>query len=607
MARIPEETINRIRDAADILDVVSGYVQLKRRGRNWFGLCPFHQEKTPSFSVNPQKQIFHCFGCGKGGNAISFVMELEKLEFVEAVQRLGERYGIPVELSGTTDPRKKATVQQVLDLCELAADIYRENLQSDAGAKVRAYLKQRGVTDASQALFKIGYALPGWDNLLKAVGTQKFTQEALNQSGLFASGDRGPYDRFRSRIMFPITNVAGRVVAFAGRVFESDDTAKYINSPETPVYHKGEILYGLSLTRSHIRDQETAIIVEGYLDLIQLYQAGIKHIVAVSGTALTERHARELRKLTGNIFLAYDGDDAGIRAAIRGGYTLLRGGLSPRVVNLPPDLDPDDWVQKEGPGPFLKAVEAAAQLLEFHLAHFQGDLKETGDMRRFLDEILQELAQVQDPLVRELHLKRVADLVSIDERRLYEVLQRIPRARIRDEGDEAQPEKGRVIIEPTRSNKAQMALISLAFHDNDRLLNLLLDHTSDELFTHPVLKNIWRVVVTALRQGTIPEPGGIMDKLSADEERQVLSQALMSEETAAGDTEQAGDVMPLAIDCLTTLHRDALQRQIDERRQDLRRAEQQSGQPPAEVVAEVAALQRQLAGLGEQFSKYRVG
>ncbi len=607
MARIPEETINRIRDAADILDVVSGYVQLKRRGHNWFGLCPFHQEKTPSFSVNPQKQIFHCFGCGRGGNAISFVMELENLEFVEAVQRLGEKYGIPVELSGTIDPRKKATVQQVLDLCELAADIYRENLQGRAGAKVRAYLKQRGITDASQALFKIGYALPGWDNLLKAAGTQKFTQEALSQSGLFASGERGPYDRFRSRIMFPITNIAERVVAFAGRVFESDDDAKYTNSPETPVYHKGEILYGLSLTRSPIRDREQTIIVEGYLDLIQLYQAGIKHIVAISGTALTDRHARELRKLTGNIFLAYDGDDAGIRAAIRGGYTLLRGGLSPRVVALPPDLDPDDWVQKEGPGPFLKAVEAAAPLLEFHLSHFQGDLKETGDMRRFLDETLRELVQVQDPLVRELHLKKVADLASIDERRLYEVLQRLPRARARDEEGEAQPEKGRVIIEPTRSNKAQMALISLAFHDSDRVLTLLLDHNREELFTHPVLKNIWRAVEAPLQQGTIPEPSGIVDQLSTEEERQVLSQVLMSEGIPTGETEQAGDIMGLAIDCLTLLHRDALQRQIDQRRQDLRRAEQNTGQPTAEVVAEVAALQRQLASLGEQFNKYRAG
>ncbi len=607
MARIPEETINRIRDAADILDVVSGYVQLKRRGRNWFGLCPFHQEKTPSFSVNPQRQIFHCFGCGKGGNAITFIMELEKLEFVEAVQRLGERCGIPVELSGTTDPRRKATVQQVLDLCELAACSYQQNLKGSAGAEVRAYLERRGVTEPTQALFKIGYALPGWDNLLKVAGTKKYSREAQNQSGLFIAGDRGPYDRFRSRIMFPITNVAGRVVALAGRVFESDDPAKYINSPETPVYRKGEILYGLSLTRNHIRETGQAIIVEGYLDLIQLYQAGIKHIVAVSGTALTDRHARELRRLTDNVFLAYDGDAAGVRAAVRGGYTLLRGGLSPRVVNLPPDLDPDDWVQKEGPEPFLQAVENAAPLLEFQLDHFQGDLKETSGMRRFLDETLQELVQVPDPLVRELHLKQVADLTGIDERRIYEAMQRIPRARARVAEGEAQPEKGRVIIEPTRSNKAQMVLISLAFQDNDRLLNLLLDHTREELFSHPVLKSIWQAVEVVLQQGNIPQSGSIIDKLSTDEERQVLSQILMSEGMPADSAEQAGDIMALAIDCLTRLHRDVLQEQVDQRRQDLRRAEQQTGQPPSEIVAEVAALQRQLARLGEQFKEYGEG
>ncbi|MEE9162559.1 MAG: DNA primase, partial [Candidatus Neomarinimicrobiota bacterium] len=263
MARIPEETIARIRDAADILDVVSGYVQLKRRGRNHFGLCPFHQEKTPSFSVNQQKQIFHCFGCGRGGNAISFLMELDKVTFVEAVQRLGERVGIPVELSGPgEDPRKKATVQQVLDLCELATGHYRENLESKAGAKVRAYLQERGIDPATQELFKIGYAPPGWDHLLKAVAPRKFTREASKQSGLFGEGDHGPYDRFRSRIMFPISNISGRTVAFAGRVFESDDDAKYINSPETPVYHKGEILYGLALTRDAIREHDQALIVE---------------------------------------------------------------------------------------------------------------------------------------------------------------------------------------------------------------------------------------------------------------------------------------------------------------------------------------------------------
>ena len=608
MARIPEETIARIRDAADILDVVSGYVQLKRRGRNHFGLCPFHQEKTPSFSVNQQKQIFHCFGCGRGGNAISFVMELEKLTFVEAVQRLGDRVGIPVELSGDGDPRKKATVQQIFDLGELASEHFQKNLRGPAGAHVRAYLKERGISETTQALFKLGYAPPGWQNLHASVGQHKFSQEALKQSGLFGDGERGAYDRFRSRIMFPISNIAGRVVAFAGRVFESDDPAKYMNSPETPAYHKGEILYGLALTRGAIRDQEAAIIVEGYLDLIQLYQAGIKNVVAVSGTALTDRHARELRKLASNIVVAYDGDAAGVQAAIRGGYTLLRNGLSPRVAELPTDVDPDDWVRREGAGPFLQAVEAALPLLDFHLSHFQGDLQQPGDLRRFLDESLQELAQVRDPLVREIHLKTVGELTGISERALHEALQRLPRSGAGPGlADQAAAGDSTPAVEPTRANKAQMTLIRLAFEDNSAVLNLLVDRATEQLFTQPLLGALWKAVAPALEQELIPDPGTLMDQLGSDAERQLLSQILMAAELPGGDdTRAAVDLMSLAIDCLTTLQRETLLAQIEQRRRALREAEQQTEQPPTEIVSEVAAMQRELASLGDQFDKYRL-
>ena len=606
MVRIPEETIARIRDTADILDVVSGYVQLKRRGRNYFGLCPFHQEKTPSFSVNQQKQIFHCFGCGRGGNAITFIMELEKVEFVEAVQRLGERYGIPVELTGTTDPRRKATVQQILDLYELATGFYQNNLRGKSGEKVRAYLEQRGITEASQTLFRIGYAPPGWDNLWKAVSSQKFSHEALNQSGLFTTTEKGTFDRFRSRIMFPITNIVGRVVAFGGRVFESDDLAKYVNSPETPVYHKSEVLYGLALTRDKIRDQEAAFVVEGYLDLIQLHQAGIHNIVAGSGTALTDRHARELRKLTPNIFLAYDGDTAGIQAAIRGGYTLLRNGLDPRVVPIPADVDPDDWVQQEGPEPLLKAAENAVPLIDFHLSRFQGDVTNATDMRRFLDEALVELAQIRDPLVRELHLKRLAEITNLDERPIREALGRIPRMRPREDQDESSQIKDRIIIEPTRLHRAQMALIRLAFQENDLLLNLLLDHTTTELFTHPTLKTFWEMVVAVLQEGKVPAPGAVMDQLASEQEQRVLSEILMSDETTADETGDSS-TLALAIDCLTVLHRESLKQRIEQRRLDLRQAEKQTGASPADIVAEVADLQRQLTSLPRKFDQYRSG
>ncbi|MFC1546947.1 DNA primase [Candidatus Neomarinimicrobiota bacterium] len=599
MARIPEETITRIRDSADILDVVSDYVQLKRRGRNYFGLCPFHQEKTPSFSVNQQKQIFHCFGCGRGGNSITFVMELEKVEFVDAVQRLGEKYGIPVELAGTTDPKHKATVQQILDLYDLATEFYQKQLRGDSGTKVREYLGERGLSETTIALFKIGYAPPGWDNLLKQVVTKKFSREALNQSGLFSTGERGPYDRFRSRIMFPISNIGGRVVALGGRIFESDDPAKYVNSPETPVYHKSDILYGYSLTRNDIRDQETAIIVEGYLDLIQLYQADIHNIVAVSGTALTDRHARELRKLTPDICLAYDGDSAGIQAAIRGGYTLLRNGLNPKIVQLPLDLDPDDWVLKEGPEPFLEAVKAAAPLLEFHRDHFRGDLAQAVDMRRFLDETLVELVQIQDPLVQELHLKKVADLTGLDERPIRQALHRIPRLRSRGTEAGTPSEPALSLIEPSRSHKAQMVLLRLAFDDSDQVLNLILDHTREDLFSHPLLRKIWMIVEKVLNQGTIPDASAIMDQLASDEERQVLSQILMAEDLAS--VEDKSQLLDLAADCLTILHRAALQQKIEQRRLELRKAEREGTVPPADLISEVAALQRELANLKQQF------
>ncbi len=598
MARIPQETIDRIRENADILDVVGDYVHLKRRGRNWFGPCPFHHETKPSFSVNQQKQIYYCFGCGKGGNAINFIMEIEKVDFVEALQRLGKKLGIVVEASGPSDPRKKATVQQIFDLHELATDWYRKNLKGSKGEKVRAYLEERGITPATQALFKLGYALPSWDQLVRAVSDKKFSHEAQNQSGLFGTGQRGTFDRFRSRIIFPIANKAGRVVAFAGRVFEGDDPAKYLNSPETPIYHKSEVLYGLHLTRDFVRDLETVIIVEGYLDLIQLYQAGVKHVVAISGTALTQRHTRELGKLTRTPYLAYDGDSAGVKAAIRGGYTLLRGGLDPRVVELPADLDPDDWVRRDGPEPFLEAVSQALPLLEFHRKHFEGDLRQAVDLRRFLDESLQELASLSDPLTLELALKQLAAQAGVDERRLRESLQARPRRVHRDpeaEDDQAVPP---VIIEPSRANRAQQTLIALAFSEDEVVLNLLADQAEIALFRHDALKNIWQVIQPDLRESTLPDVNRVLGRLAEEPQRQVLSRLVMS----AGHEELQ---LTLAIDCLTVLLKETLNEEIADRRRTLHQAEKEAGPPPTEIIRAVTDLQHELTNVEHRFDKYR--
>ena len=357
MARISEQIIEQIRSTADIIEVVSGYVQLKKRGRNYFGLCPFHGEKTASFSVSPQRQIYKCFGCGVGGGVINFIMEIEGMEFINAVKHLADQYSIELQIDETAG-QSKDLITQLFDIHEKTAHTFLKNLGTEEGSKVLAHLESRGLSRDTIKKFKLGYSLKQKDALLSAFRKEGVGSDAMKQSGLFIDTKGGYMDRFRGRIMFSIPNSSGKIAAFAGRVFESDDTAKYVNSPETPIYNKSKILYGLHETKQTIRESNSVIVVEGYLDFLQLYQSSIHNIVAVSGTAFTDPHALQIKRFCTNVNLAYDGDSAGITAAIRAGYVLLRSGLSPFIVNMPEELDPDDWVKRDGNAPFLEAVES---------------------------------------------------------------------------------------------------------------------------------------------------------------------------------------------------------------------------------------------------------
>ncbi len=316
--RIPEETIEAIRAAIDIVEVVGEYVPLRRRGANWFGLCPFHEEKTPSFSVNPHLGIFKCFGCGRGGDVFAFIQQIEHVSFVEAVRMLAERAGIPLPdgEEEADDPRPA-----LYHALRFAARFYFEQLtQSEAGQVARAYLKQRGIHPEAVRRFGLGYAPNAWDALLKAATEAGIRSEVLEQAGLVLPRKErgGYYDRFRHRLMFPIFSHTGRVVGFGGRLLEPDpEQPKYINTPETPVYHKGRILYGLYQARQALRTQEEAILVEGYTDVIALHQAGIEHVVATSGTALTPDQARLLARYVRRVVLLFDADAAGQQAALR--------------------------------------------------------------------------------------------------------------------------------------------------------------------------------------------------------------------------------------------------------------------------------------------------
>ena len=428
MPRIPEDILQRIRDATDIVDLISEHVQLVKKGRNYSGLCPFHDEKTPSFSVDPDRQFYHCFGCGVGGNVFKFIQEIDRVTFVEAVKFLADRAGVALpEHSG---PSREET--------EAADNLYRANdlaqkyfhhllLNDDVGANARTYLQTRSLTGETIEHFGLGYAPPEWDALLKVAGRRDLNPHILERAGLALprSTGSGHYDRFRDRVIFPIANLSDRTIAFGARALQPDQEPKYLNSPETPIYHKGRVLYGLSITRDAIRRQDAALVVEGYMDLISLAQAGIQHVVATSGTALTEDHGRLLARFARQVVLLFDGDAAGDAAAMRACEALLGTGLDARVVSLPSEHDPDTFVQEHGSDALLKRAENAQSVLDFYLEQLaqQHDLSSVEGKARAVERLKPLLSKSRDAVRRDLLLREVAERLSVDEQSLRHDLQ----------------------------------------------------------------------------------------------------------------------------------------------------------------------------------------
>ena len=414
---------DRIRDATDIVDLVSEHVQLTRRGRNFLGLCPFHEEKTPSFSVNPDRQFYHCFGCGAGGDVFKFVQEIDRVTFVEAVKFLAERAGIALpERSGPS--RKEAeAADELYRANDLAQKYFHHLLLNDAvGANARTYLQTRGLTDETITRFGLGYAPPEWDALLKVAGRRGLSPQILERAGLALQSSRSNnhYDRFRDRVTFPIANLSDRTIAFGARALQPDQEPKYLNSPETAIYHKGRVLYGLSISRDAIRRQDAVLVVEGYMDLISLAQAGIQHVVATSGTALTEDHGRLLARFARQVMLLFDGDAAGSTATMRALEVLLGTGTDARVVSLPTEHDPDTFVQAHGSDALLKRAENAQSILDFYLEQLaqQHDLSSIAGKARAVERLKPLLAKPRDAIRRDLLLREVAERLSVDEQSL---------------------------------------------------------------------------------------------------------------------------------------------------------------------------------------------
>ena len=421
MVRYSDELIDEIRTSNDIVYIISQYVVLKRSGRNFFGLCPFHKEKSPSFSVSPDKQIFHCFGCGKGGNVFHFISQIENVNFVESVGILAERAGIALPTSDNgEDEQKQKLKSKVYEINEIAANFYHENLYKPTSKLAQDYVKKRKLDNKTLKEFSIGYA-GNYDELYKELVKNGYTEQEMLASDLILKNNKGQlFDRFRRRFMIPIKDVRDRVIAFGGRVLD-DSKPKYINSAEGIVYSKRRNLFGLNVAKKN--KMEKIIVVEGYMDAISLYQRGITNVVASLGTALTEQQGRLLGKYAQQIIIGYDADGAGQTATIRGLEILQNLGYDVRVLQLddPSVKDPDEYVIKNGTGRFNRCVENSISLVEFKVKMLKKSLNinTASDKIKFLNEVAKIISKVDNNIEKEIYIERISKEYDVSKEAIY--------------------------------------------------------------------------------------------------------------------------------------------------------------------------------------------
>jgi DNA primase len=468
MARlIPDNTLEQVRAASDIVEIIGGYFPLKRAGGNHVALCPFHKEKSPSFNVNPQRQIYHCFGCHAGGDVFKFIQEYEHIGFVDAVKRLAERAGIPLELED--DPRageKRREKDTLLKVHEQLAKRWHSVLLNDAaGQPARDYLQARGVSTEAVEAFRLGFAPGDWEDTVNWAKAQKHDPRVMEQAGLVASKDGRQYGRFRARLMFPIRDEQSRVIGFSGRVLEADvKGAKYVNSPETPLFHKSKVIYGLDKARRPIIAAESVLICEGQLDTIACHMAGIENVVAPQGTALTADHARVLKRYANEVILCFDSDTAGQAAAVRSLDGLLESELAIRVMTVPAPHDPDSFIREKGVEAFRELMEAAPGFFEFFLQHLVAENDTGSDRGRqaVIHAMGEAVRKTHDAVLLDRVVQQTALAVGASAEAVHAEFARLPKERVYRPREEEVSAPVNFTEPPSRKEEW---LLRLAFHD----------------------------------------------------------------------------------------------------------------------------------------------
>ncbi|MDK2992851.1 MAG: primase [Clostridiales bacterium] len=511
------EWVDEVRSRNDIVDVIGEYLKLKPSGRNFMALCPFHNEKTPSFSVSPDKQIYHCFGCGAGGNVIGFIMAMERVDFTEAVKLLAKRAGIPIPESYMRGAIADAR-EAIYRLNTEAARYFHRCLRSDEGKAAREYLMRRGIEAKTIVKFGLGFAPAKWDGLKQHLLSLGYDQKHMLDSGLIVASKAGDqsYDRFRNRVMFPIFDVRKRIIGFGGRVLD-DSLPKYLNSPDTALFHKGQNLYALDIV-AKARDLECIIVVEGYMDAVMLHQYGVDNAVASLGTALTEEQAKLMKRYAQKIIICYDGDIAGKKAATRGLDILLNQGLDVYVLTLPDGVDPDEFVRKYGKDAFLRSVRSAKPWLDYSMGVLASryDISTTNGKTSFAKEAVKLLGGINDPIQKDLYLKGIERYSGVSLEILYGYMNKRKTARISKEGQG-------IAHKISAVQKAEQELLNIMANQPEMAAIIMQRITADD-FENELHKKIFDIMSERYKKGEKPSPADVFSYFLGEKaEKSVLS------------------------------------------------------------------------------------
>lgn len=544
MPRYSDEIIDEVRQTNDIVDIISQYVRLKRSGRNFFGLCPFHNEKSPSFSVSPDKQIFHCFGCGVGGNVFTFLTKIEGISFVEAVQNLAERSNIQLPtIENKGDAAKEELKAKVYKVNEFAANYYHENLYKPESKIAQEYIKKRKLTNETLKSFQIGFS-GKFDELYKALTEQGFKETEILESGLVNKNDNGKFiDRYRNRLMFPICDVRGRVIAFGGRVLD-DSKPKYINSPENIVYSKGRHLFGLNVAKKN--DIKKILIVEGYMDVISLHQRGITNVVASLGTALTQQQGWLLRKNSEQIILSFDSDEAGLTAKMRALDILQNMGCDIRILQMEGAKDPDEFIIKYGNARFQTLIEKALSVIEFKVKNLKKDLdlNNVNDKIKFLNEIAKLISKIDNTIEKEIYIEKIAKSYDISKEAIYAEVNKLSYSSSKSEKflEKNKPvikhQKIQQEIVPEAINRRENTVLAILLMGDLNIFQVIKQHIKIEDFKVEINKKIIQKLYEEFEKGN-SNINGILDDL--DEEEQNHITMIMADDYEIQDTEKAID------------------------------------------------------------------